>query len=148
MLEKCHMLEMLINFQTCKQETALHLAAKRGNDNAAITLVRAGACMDVINCKSRTPLLTAIHWGKDAVAAYMVRAGASLYRVPGSKHAPLRAAVAHHNLQLVRLMLEHGAQVVDPYDDDLNWTVVHMTCETCKLHLTLDYFNIVYNLFS
>lgn len=133
----------LIDFRTCKRETALHLAAKRGNEMAASALLRAGARTDAIDYKSRTPLLTAIHWRNDAVAAYIVRAGAALCRVTGSKQAPLHAAVARHNLQLALLMLEHGALVVDPRDDDLNWTVIHMACESGKLMLRFEHSGIV-----
>ncbi|XP_025192537.1 ankyrin-1-like [Melanaphis sacchari] len=120
----------LIDFRTYKQETALHLAAKRGNEEAAAVLLRAGASIDIFDHKSRTPLLTALHWQKDTVARLMVLAGACVNRTPGSSRAPLQLAVARNNVSLMRLMLEHGSVVVDLYNDDLDWTVIHSACES------------------
>lgn len=98
----------------------------------AYSLVRAGAQVNVIDCKSRTPLLTALHWKNDPVARFLVHAGASVNRVPGSVQAPLQVVVTSNNLPLARLMLEYGAVVVDLLKDDLNWTVIHSTCESGK----------------
>jgi ankyrin repeat protein len=122
----------LLDFRTFKQETALHLAARRGNEAAAVALLQAGARVDVLDHKSRTPLLTALHWQKDAVARLMVLAGANVNRTPGSSRAPLHTVVARNNVSLMRLMLEHGSVVVDLHNDDLNWTVVHSACESGK----------------
>lgn len=123
-----------VDSRTCNQETALHLAAKRGNGAAAAELLRAGAHVDAVDRKNRTPLLTAMHRQKDAVAALLVQAGASMNHVAGSAGAPLHAAVARNHLSLARLMLEHGSVVVDPRggDDHLDWTVVHSACESGK----------------
>lgn len=96
----------------------------------AYSLLRAGAQVNVIDCKSRTPLLTALHWKNDSVARFLVHAGASVNRVPGSARSPLHMVVASNNLSLAHLMLEYGAVVVDLLKDDLNWTVIHSTCES------------------
>lgn len=125
----------LLDTRTRDQETALHLAARRGNEDAAWTLLRAGAPADPLDRKSRTPLLTALRWRHDAVARCLVYAGASVNRVPGSVSAPLDVAVAHDHLALVRLMLERGSVVVDLCNDDLDRTIIHSVCETGK-HLT------------
>ncbi|XP_050440490.1 ankyrin-3-like [Adelges cooleyi] len=127
-LQNCS--KKLIDFKTCNQETALHLAAKRGNEMAAFTLLRAGATVNSLDCRSRTPLLTALHWQNEMVARFIVHAGANVNRVPGSIQTPLHAAVARNNLSLVQLMLEHGAQVVDLDNEDIDWTVIHSACET------------------
>lgn len=124
--------EQLIELRTCNQETALHLAAERGNDAAAYLLLRAGASTDAVDCKSRTPLLTALHWHRDTVARFIVSAGASVNRVPGSAWPPLHAAVARNDSSLVQLLLEQGAVVVDPRDDDLDRTIIHEVCESGK----------------
>ncbi|XP_060872400.1 ankyrin-3-like [Metopolophium dirhodum] len=120
----------LIDSRTFKQKTALHLAARRGNEAAAVTLLRAGARVDLLDHKSRTPLLTALHWQNDAMVRLMVLAGANVNRAPGSTRAPLHTVVARNNLLLTRLMLEHGSVVVDLRNDDLNWTVIHSACES------------------
>lgn len=122
----------LIDFRTSNQQTALHLAAKRGNETAAAELLRAGARVDPLDHKCRTPLLTALHWQKDAMVRLMVLAGASVNRATGSTRAPLHTVVARNDVSLTRLMLEHGSVVVDMRNDDLNWTVVHSACESGK----------------
>lgn len=118
-----------VDSRTCNQETALHLAARRGNVAAAAALLRAGAHVDAVDRKNRTPLLTAMHRQKNAVAELLVRAGASVNRVNESADAPLHAAVAGHHLSMVQLMLKHGCAVVDG-DDHLDWTVIHSACES------------------
>ncbi|XP_050548796.1 ankyrin-1-like [Daktulosphaira vitifoliae] len=125
----------LIDFKTCNQETALHLAAKRGNETAAFVLLRSGASVNGLDCRSRTPLLTALHWQNETVARFIIYSGANVNRVPGSIQTPLHAAVARNNLSLVQLMLEHGAKVVDLKNDDLDWTVIHSACETGDLNM-------------
>jgi len=122
----------LIDFRTFKQETALHLAARRGNEAGAVALLRAGARVDLLDHKSRTPLLTALHWQNDAMVRLMVLSGANVNRAPGSTRAPLHTVVARNNLLLTRLMLEHGSIVVDLSNDDLNGTVIHSACESGK----------------
>lgn len=122
----------LLDMRTRNQETALHLAARRGNEDAAWTLLRAGAPADPVDRKSRTPLLTALRWRHDAVARCLVYAGASVNRVPGSGSAPLDVAVAGNHLTLARLMLERGSVVVDLRNDDLDRTIIHSVCESGK----------------
>lgn len=123
----------LIDFRTFNQETALHLAARRGNKAGAVVLLQAGARVDLLDHMSRTPLLTALHCQNDAMVRLMVLAGASVNRTPGStRPPPLHTVVARNNLLLTRLMLEHGSVVVDLRNDDLNWTVIHLACESGK----------------
>uniref|UniRef100_A0A2S2PZN6 Ankyrin-3 n=1 Tax=Sipha flava TaxID=143950 RepID=A0A2S2PZN6_9HEMI len=124
-----------VDSRTFNQETALHLAARRGNVVAAAALLQAGAHVDAVDRKNKTPLLAAVHRHKDAVAELLVRAGASVNRVAGSAGSPLHLAVARHHLPLVRLMLEHGSAVVDPRDgdDNMDWTVIHSVCESGEL---------------
>lgn len=123
----------LIDFRTSNQETALHLAARRGNEAAVVALLQAGARVDLLDHKSRTPLLTALKWRKnDSMVRLMILAGASVNRMPGSSRAPLHLAVARNNVLLTRLMLEHGCVVVDMHNDCLNWTVIHAACESGK----------------
>jgi len=123
----------LIDFQTFNQETALHLAARRGNEAAAVALLRAGARVDLLDNKFRTPLMSSLFWQQnDAMVRLMVLAGASVNRVTGSSLAPLLMVVARNNLLLTRLMLEHGSVVVDLKNDDLNWTIIHSACQAGK----------------
>lgn len=122
-----------IDFRTDDGETALHLAAKTDNETAAYALMRAGAAADALDCRSRTPLLTALHWRRHAVARLMVTCGVLVDRVPGSVQAPLYAAVARNDATMVRLLLDHGAVVVDAHNDDLDRTVIHLACERGKI---------------
>jgi len=128
----------LIDFRTFNQETALHLAARRGNEAGAVALLQAGAQVDLLDHKSRTPLLTALKWRKnDSMVKAMIMAGANVNRMPGSSRAPLHLVVARNNVLLTRLMLEHGSIVVDLHNDDLNWTVIHSACESGEWILLL-----------
>lgn len=134
MLEKCAASwKWLIDSRTRDEETALHLAARRGNGTAALALINAGAGLDPLDRDSRSPLLTALAWNHDSVAGLMVRAGASVNRSTGSGRSPLQSAVVRNNLPLVRMMLERGAVVVDTDSTEgSDWTVVHMACEFGK----------------
>lgn len=132
MLEKCSANEGLIDCRTRDQETALHLAAIKGNCDAAFALIQAGAELNPVDKEFRTPLLAALHYRQDHLTGLLVCSGASVNRVTGSILVPLQEAVSRENLAVARLMLERGAVVVDPCFDDLNWTVIHTVCETGK----------------
>lgn len=114
------------------QETALHMAAKRGDSAAALALIRAGARVNAPDRRRRTPLLVALHGRRDEVARLLVYAGADVNsgRGPPGQASPLRVAVARENAAMVRFLLERGAVVADPRTDDLDWTVVHTACES------------------
>lgn len=114
------------------QETALHMAAKRGDCAATLALIRAGARVNPPDRRRRTPLLVALHGRRDDVARLLVYAGADVNNGRGQpgQTSPLRVAVARENAAMVRFLLERGAVVVDPRTDDLDWTVVHAACES------------------
>lgn len=128
--------QRLVDWRTSDrlQETALHMAAKRGDCAAALVLIRAGARVDPPDRRRRTPLLVALHGRRDDVARLLVYGGADVNddRGPPGQASPLRVAVARENAVMVRFLLERGAVVVDPRTDDLNWTVVHTACESGK----------------
>jgi len=121
-----------LDYTTPKQETALHLAAKTGNTEAALALIKAGANVDAVDYKSFTPLLTALRWKKYMVCKIVLEAGANVNVHPTNEgDSPLHIAVARDDLQLAQLMLQHGAVVVDPHKD-LNWTLIHAVCDSGK----------------
>jgi len=123
--------ENYLNFPSKNEETALHLAARKGNKIAAIALVQAGANVDALDCKNYTPLLTALNYHKDGVSRIIVYGGADV-NIAVDDESPLIIAVARESLSLVRLFLEHGAFVVKPGEKDLNWTSIHTMCTTGK----------------
>ncbi|VVC26362.1 Ankyrin repeat-containing domain,Ankyrin repeat [Cinara cedri] len=128
-------LKQIVEFRTSDmQETALHLAARRGNLSAVFVLLRAGAQINAIDHQGRTPLLSAISGHKDAVAALLVSSGADMGRIPSlpASITPLQAVVARcspNDLVLAQHMLAHGSIVVD-LNGDLNRTVIHLVCES------------------
>jgi len=122
--------EALIDSRTRDQETALHLAAKKGYEAAALVLIRAGARLDPVDRGCRTPLLIAVQRCWYSVARCLVDAGAAVNRVPGAHgQSPLHAAVACEDPSTVQLLLDHGAVVVGPRNE-LDWTIVHRVCES------------------
>lgn len=128
--------QRLVDWRTCDrlQETALHMAARRGDCAAALALIRAGARVNPPDRRRRTPLLVALHGRRDDVARLLVCAGADVNNDRGQpgQTSPLRVAVARENAAMVRFLLERGAVVVDPRTDDLDCTVVHTACESGK----------------
>lgn len=128
-LKKYTAIENMIDFQTVKMETAVHLAVDRGNLNAIFGLFTCGANMNLLDAESRTPLLIALDSQNYIMAQFIIMFGASPNRIPGStEEPPLSKVVTSNNVLLAQLMLKFGAMVVDIHNDDLNWTVIHKAC--------------------
>ncbi len=75
-----------------KRSTALHMAARRGNVEAADALLECGANIEARDSLGETPLRRAVNCGKTGVAALLLAKGADPHS-PGSKGlTPLSAA--------------------------------------------------------
>jgi ankyrin repeat protein len=95
-------------------KTALHVAAMRGNLEIAQLLVRKGASINSDpSCNGITPLYLAIINQREEVAKFLIENKADL-EIPSRLLACLTSlglAVYKGNLNLVKLLIEHGANV-------------------------------------
>lgn len=126
--------ENMIDFQTIKMETAMHLAVDRGDLDAIFLLFSCGANMNLLDAESRTPLLIALDCQNYKVARFIIMCGANVNHIPGStRESPLYQVVASNNVPLAQFMLKFGAVVVDIHKDNLNRTVIHKACRIGKV---------------
>jgi len=71
-----------------------------------------GADVDRLNSEGRTPLYRAAEHGHDAVVETFLRAGANVeLRRRGVELSPLEVAAGNGRVQVMRALVEHGANV-------------------------------------
>lgn len=98
----------------------LHEAAMRGDAERAIRLLQDGAPVDALNERSQTPLHVAVGQPRARdeaqllVAAALLDRGADPDGAPRSPERPLHVAAARGSAELVRLLLQRGAQADVP----------------------------------
>ena len=90
------------------EETALHVAAAKGNLPIVETLLRAGAAVGDADLQGQTPLHGAAMGGHEAVARALLMRGARLNAVDNEGNTPLHSAAKYGRTDVVRLLL-HGA---------------------------------------
>jgi len=86
-------------------------AAKEGKVSLIETLIRQGAPVDVTNVENATPLMVACEEGKLEAARVLLAHGAKVdfQSKCAPYHTPLFCAVLGSHHDVVRLLLEHGA---------------------------------------
>jgi hypothetical protein len=95
--------------------TALHTAARNGHVRVIEALLAGGADPDLPDTRNRwTPLMHAIHKHQDQAARALIAAGADVRDGSGSTPVrtgttPLMMAAGYGNTEIVRLLLERGA---------------------------------------
>ena len=90
-------------------ETALLLAAHSGSAGATELLLKSGAKVDMIDHDGQTATLIAARIGNAAVITQLIDSGAELN--PENGEMPLHAAAENNHVDVVRLLLEGGADV-------------------------------------
>ena len=93
-------------------QTALCWAAIRGDIEYTHLLLQNGADPNVVPSKGSTPLQSATESGSYECMELLLRAGAEVDFQGASKMAALHIVVVKHdNVELVRLLLQHGADI-------------------------------------
>jgi ankyrin repeat protein len=99
-------------------ESALHLAAERGDPNLVRLLLEAGwvRFLDAFDYLNRTPLARAAEAGSLEAAEVLLEAGAdvSAHNEPEIGETALHAAVQAGQAAIVALLLRHGADPAAP----------------------------------
>ncbi|KAH9508212.1 Ankyrin repeat and SOCS box protein 9 [Bulinus truncatus] len=90
--------------------TPLHEAVFKDNWQCVEILLQNGAHLDKSDCHYGTPLHVAACKGHHKSAVVLLRAGANP-NISKVHHTPLHEAARNQNLELVLLLLEHGANV-------------------------------------
>nr|KMM67101.1 hypothetical protein CPAG_03437 [Coccidioides posadasii RMSCC 3488] len=106
-----------VNQYDAAGETALHVATRHGNLNAAHVLLRAGAEVDAISAHEWTPLHLACRYGYVDIARALVVFGADVNKPGFHGWTALHYAVRGRHVNCARLLLEFGVEV-DICDSD------------------------------
>ena len=105
------------NARNNRDETALMLAALRGQDALVLDLVARGAA---INKAGWTPLHYAATGGHLRMSAFLLGAGAEVNAESPNGTTPLMMAAMYGNSAVVKLMLESGAEAYPRNDQGLS----------------------------
>ncbi|KAK5705656.1 hypothetical protein LTR17_021480 [Elasticomyces elasticus] len=95
--------------------TALHIAAKEGNEKMVGILLEWGADINTQGGNDRSPLQAASSYGHAAVVRRLLDHDAAVNAQDGSHGNALYAAATFGHEVVVRLLLEHGADVDASY---------------------------------
>ena len=101
--------KLLVSTRNDKQETALSLAANKGNLEIVSYLVENGSDVNARNLSSNTPLYIAARRGHTEIVKYLIGHDAVVNAYCESGHTPLHAAVSSKKPETVKCLLEHGA---------------------------------------
>jgi ankyrin repeat protein len=93
--------------------TPLFFAARTGDVATGRVLLDGGARIDETAADGTTPLVVAAHSGQGAFAAYLLERGANA-NAADAGYTALHAAVIRSDLDLVKALLAHGADIDAP----------------------------------
>ncbi|XP_037304830.2 ankyrin repeat and SOCS box protein 2-like isoform X1 [Pungitius pungitius] len=100
-----------VNRRTLKSQTALLLAAGRGNVSCVDFLLKNGANPNIYNKEGETPLFAACEQPSEDIVELLLRSGAQVNRCSLQGTSPLHEACRHGQLKLCRLLLEAGGHL-------------------------------------
>lgn len=100
--------------RNARDESALMLAALRGQERLVVQLVSRGA---QVNKSGWTPLHYAATGGHARVAAFLIGAGADVNAESANGTTPLMMAAMYGNSDTVKLLLESGAEAYPQNDN-------------------------------
>ncbi|XP_069581189.1 ankyrin repeat and SOCS box protein 2-like isoform X2 [Brachyistius frenatus] len=100
-----------VNRCNLKNETALLLAAGRGNVSCVEFLLAHGADLNIVSKDRYTPLYAACERPDEAVAQLLLRSGAPVNRPCGQGQSALHEACRHGRPALCRMLLDAGADL-------------------------------------
>ena len=94
------------------ENTPLHFAVENRHDNVVETLLKLGADVDTKNIHGYTPLMTAFSQNQIAIAKMLLKNNANLKEATDKLGTnPLHIAVKKGHLDLIALLIEHGADI-------------------------------------
>ncbi|KAK7094405.1 uncharacterized protein [Littorina saxatilis] len=108
-------------------DTALHVASRSGQTQAASILTQLIANVNVKNKKGETPLHCAAKAGNTDVASVLILRGAAVDLKDGDGSTPLHTAAFNGCTEMVRLLLEKRGSV--GRKDKCGATALHKACE-------------------
>jgi hypothetical protein len=102
-----------VNAKNSNRNTALHYAARYGQDNTAKLLLDHGAMANVKNSNGWTPLHEAANNGHVKLAKLLLQQGKADGNSRGvGGYTPLHEAAIKGHVSMVHLLLDHGANVL------------------------------------
>lgn len=106
-----------VDVRNLRDESALMLAALRGQEKLVVQLVARGAA---VNKAGWTPLHYAATGGHLRIAAFLIGAHADANAESPNGTTPLMMAAMYSNSDMVKLLLESGAEAYPRNDQDLS----------------------------
>lgn len=106
-----------VDVHSQRDETPLMLAALRGQEQLVVQLVAKGAA---VNKSGWTPLHYAATGGHLRIAAFLIGAHADINAESPNGTTPLMMAAMYSNSDMVKLLLESGAEAYPRNDQDLS----------------------------
>ncbi|XP_071323712.1 ankyrin repeat and SOCS box protein 2-like isoform X2 [Trachinotus anak] len=100
-----------VNRCNLRNQTALPLAAERGNVSCVDFLLKHGANPNIANKDRETPLLTACQHPNEAIVDLLLRSGAQVNHCCSQGLTALHEACRHGRPELCRMLLEAGANL-------------------------------------
>lgn len=89
--------------------TPLMVAALSGNEDAVVTLIRAGAHANALGRLASTALHDAAASGEEEIARLLLAAGATVDALSSDGTTPLMLATRWGHFGMIKLLLGHGA---------------------------------------
>lgn len=115
------------NTRNNENASALDLAAKAGDVAVIRALIGAGAPVDAENADGRTALMHAVKENNASAVDELLSAGARVEaHLDGESWTSLHSAVEDTNVEVVRVLLKHGANVHAKDADNDNDTPLHV----------------------
>ncbi|XP_060062964.1 serine/threonine-protein phosphatase 6 regulatory ankyrin repeat subunit C-like [Ylistrum balloti] len=112
------------------QETALHMASRKGRHVIVHKLLDSGADMDSRDCAENTPLFNAATYSHPHIAQILVQAGCDLNTQNEELMTPLDQAILYDQRDTISILLKAGCEVQKTsghvyYEDHYVNSVVH-----------------------
>lgn len=115
----------------------LHWTTGNNNDTSVLKeLLQRKVDLECLNKASATALYTAIQWKNATVVNILLEAGANVKTGTGSplKSLPVHQAVQTGQLQVLRKLIEYGADI-NATSADTQWTALHYACREGQLDM-------------